>query len=334
MQTEPVWENDILNKAIYQWGCKCLTSLGYTLKSELPENVLNTPWSHVARFETSDGHIYLKHTPALLALEASITQILHDQFHAPVPEVIAHNAELNCFLMKDAGSPLREMLKKHFNAALLCKAIDQFTSIQLVVADHANIFLDIGVPDWRLDKLPGLYAQLLSQKDILIADGLSDIEISELEVLLPRVSILCKKLSGYSVKQTLVQCDFHDNNVLVDDMSQNITFIDLGEVVITHPFFSSIGCLRQAKLYHALTEEDDAYLCLMDACLKNYMTVESKRNLLDAFAVAQILWFVYEALAQYRLRLACDKVKFLSFQKQGRLSGRLKEFMTACVAID
>lgn len=334
MKTEPVSENDTLNKAMLQWGCKCLTSLGYTLKSSTPENVLNTPWSYVARFETSDGYIYLKHTPALLALEASITQILHDQFNASVPEVIAHNAELNCFLMKDAGRPLREILKKQFDAALLCKAIEQFTLLQLVVADHVNIFLDIGVPDWRLDKLPGLYKQLLSQKDILIADGLSDIEISELEMLLPTVSILCKKLAGYAIKQTVVQCDFHDNNVLVNAISQNITFIDLGEIVITHPFFSLIGCLRQAKLHHALTEEDDAYLCLMDACLKNYMTVETKRHLLDAFAMAHILWFVYEALAQCRLRLACDKVRFISFQRHGKLSGRLKEFITACVAID
>src|SRR6202021_730260 len=114
-----------------------------------------------------DGYNYLKATPELLSLEASIIHILHDQFHASVPEVIAHNTELNCFLMKDAGRSLREILKKQFDAALLCKAIDQFTSIQLTVADHVNIFLDIGVPDWRLDKLPALYKQLLSQKDLL-----------------------------------------------------------------------------------------------------------------------------------------------------------------------
>ena len=235
-------------------------------------------------------------------MEAAIIQILHDQFHASVPEVIAHNAELNCFLMKDAGRPLREILKKQFDAALLCKAIDQFTSLQLAVADHVNIFLDIGVPDWRLDKLPDLYKQLLSQKDILIADGLSEIEISELETLLPKVSNLCKKLSGYSIKQTIVQSDFHDNNMLIDDISQNITIIDLGEIVISHPFFSLVNCLRQAKIHHALTDEDDAYLRLMDACLKNYMNFESKKHLSDAFAMAHILWFIYESLAQYRLR--------------------------------
>lgn len=334
MKAEPVTGNDNLNKEVIQWGCKILTSHGYTLKSHLPENVKNTPWSYVVRFATSDGYIYLKHTPNLLALEASITQILHDQFHAAVPVVIANNAELHCFLMKDAGRPLREILKKQFDAALLCKAIDQFTSIQLAVADHINIFLDMGVPDWRLDKLPGLYQQLLTQKDILRADGLSEIEMRKLETLLPTVANLCKKLSDYAIPQTIVQCDFHDNNMLVDDRTQNITLIDLGEIVISHPFFSLVGCLRQAKFHHTLTEEDDAYLRLRDASLKNYMTVETTQHTLDAFTIVQILWFIYEALAQYRLWVACDEAKFLSFQRQGKLSGTLRELIAASSVIN
>ncbi len=318
---------------IIGWGRETLLSHGYALTSDQPENVQDTPWSYVVRFVTSEGYIYLKHTPEQLALEAPITQILHDQFHAAVPEVIAHSAELNCFLMKDAGRPLRAILKKQFDAALLCKVIDQFTAIQCSVADHVNIFLDLGVPDWRLDQLPELYKQLLSQKDILIANGLSEKEISELETLLPTVSHLCEKLSRYAIKQTLVQCDFHDNNILIEEGSQKITFIDLGEIVIAHPFFSLVGCLRQAKVHHGLIEGDDTYLQLMDACLQNYMPFDSKRNLLDAFAMAQLLWNVYEALAQYRLMLACDKARFMSLQRHGKLSGRLKELMNACIAM-
>ncbi|MFU7598170.1 phosphotransferase [Legionella pneumophila] len=237
MTTEPLPGNDHLNKEIIQWSCKYLSSHGYTLKSNLPESVQETPWSYVVRFATSDGYIYLKHTPELLALEATIIQTLHDQFHAPVPKVIAHNAELNCFLMEDAGKSLRGMLKQKFDEALLCKAIDQFTSLQISVADRVDVFLDIGVPDWRLDKFPDLYKELISQKDLLIADGLSEIEISQLEALLPKVSHLCEKLSDYSIKQTIVQPDFNDNNTLIDDISQDITIIDLGEIAISHPFF-------------------------------------------------------------------------------------------------
>lgn len=330
MIAELVTENNDPNNRIIQWGCKYLLSHGYTLKSNLPENVQNTPWSYVVRFVTSDGYIYLKHTPKLLALEAIITQILHDQFRASVPEIIAHNVELDCFLMKDAGKPLRAILKKQFDVTLLCKAIDQFTSIQSAVADHVNIFLDRGVPDWRLDKLPDLYKQLLSQKDILRADGLTEREMSTLETLLPKVTNLCEKLSDYSIKQTIVQCDFHDNNILIDDISQNITIIDLGEIVISHPFFSLVGCLRQAKFHHGLTDGDDTYLQLMEACLKNYMIFESKNDSADVFAITQVLWFIYESLAQYRLMIACDKARFKSFQRHGKLSGALKEFMIVC----
>lgn len=295
----------------------------------------NTPWSYVVRFATSAGYIYLKHTPALLALEASIIQILHDQFHVSVPEVIAHNVELNCFLMKDAGRPLREILKQQFDAALFCKAIRQFTSMQLAVADHINIFLDMGVPDWRLEKLPDLYMQLLSQKEMLIADGLTEKEISELEKQRSTVANLCQKLSGYAIKPSIVQPDFNDNNTLIADISRDITIIDLGEIVISHPFFSLINCLQQAKKHHALTDEDDTYLQLMDACLKNYMNAESKKHLLDAFATAQILSLVYGALASNRLMIACNKAKFTSpFQRHGRPSIPLKEFMTMCIAID
>ena len=335
MTTEPVTGNDNLNKEIIQWGCDYLSSHGYTLKSNLPESVQNTPWSYVVRFTTSDGYIYLKHTPSLLALEANIIRILHDQFHASVAEIIAHKAELNCFLMKDAGRPLREILKQQFDATLFCKAIDQFTSLQVAAADHVSLFIEVGVPDWRLDKLPDLYMQLLSQKEILIADGLSEKEISELEKLLPMVSNVCQKLSGYGIKPSIVQPDFNDNNTLIADTSRAITIIDLGEIAISHPFFSLINCLQQAKKHHALTDEDDTYLQLMDACLKNFMIFASKKHLLNAFAKARILFFIYGALANYRLMIACDKASFTSsFQRHGRPSIPLKEFITACIAVD
>ena len=57
------------------------------------------------------------------------------------------------------------------------------------------------------------------------------------------------------------------------------------------------------------------------------MNIESKKHLLDAFATAKILWFVYAVLANDRLMNACGKEKLMSFQP-GNLSGSLKELMT------
>jgi hypothetical protein len=163
MTRQPDAENELT-----LWGFNYLSSHGYTLKNHLPKTVKDTPWSYLICFTTTDGYIYLKHTPHQLGLEANIIQILHDQFHASVPEVIAYNPELDCFLMKDAGAPLRVILKEQFDTALICKAIDQFTSVQKAVADHVDIFIDIGVPDWRLENLTDLFRELLLQKALWI----------------------------------------------------------------------------------------------------------------------------------------------------------------------
>ena len=162
--SECVPGNNSLNQDLVQWGYQCLASHGYIVTSETPERVLDTPWSQIVRFATSHGYVYLKQTPASLALEAPIIQLLRTYFHASVPIVIAHNPELHCFLMQDAGCSLREILKQHFDTGLFCKAIDQFTALQLAIADHVDVLLDIGVPDWRLDKLPDLYRALLVEK--------------------------------------------------------------------------------------------------------------------------------------------------------------------------
>jgi hypothetical protein len=63
------------------------------------------------------------------------------------------------------------------------------------------------------------------------------------------------------------------------------------------------------------------------------MIFGSKKHLLDAFATAKILIFVYGALAYDRLMNACGKEKLMSFQP-GKLSDSLKEFITVCVGID
>jgi len=321
-------ENDNLKNEVTQWGCNYLSGHGYILPSEQPEIVQSTPWSYVVRFVTFQGYIYLKHTPHLLALEPKILYMLHD-YSCPVPEVVAHNAILDCFLMKDAGRPLREILKKQFNAELFCKAINQFTAMQLSVADHVNSLMDIGVPDWRLNKLADLFAQLLAQKNLLIEDGLLENEIRELERLIPIVSNLCDELSSYSIKQSIVQPDFNDNNTLIDN-SQNLTIIDLGEIVISHPFFSLLNGLQQMEKHHALTSDSRAYLKIKDACLNNYLAFESRENLLHAFELARPLWFVYGALAGHRLIEACGKSEIMSYQR-GKLTGFLREFVAIVI---
>ncbi|HET9843455.1 MAG TPA: GNAT family N-acetyltransferase [Gammaproteobacteria bacterium] len=307
-----------------EWAKKTLSTDSKAFASS--KFIVKTLWSNIIEFNTGNAFFYLKHTPELIALDAPVIKILREEFNISVPKVIAHNKDLHCFLMHDAGRNLRGILKQEFNEALLYKAIDTFTSMQINVADHINVFLHIGVPDWRLDKLPSLYAQLLSQKTLLLADGLPEFEMGEHEALLPKVSYLCEKLSAFSIKQTIVQPDFNDNNMLVDDL-QNITLIDLGEIAISHPFFSLLNCLQQMQKHYGFTETDAIYLKIKEACLKNYLNFESHKNILEALDIAKELWPVYGAVAMYRFMQACGEDNILSFQP-GALVSSLKEFMS------
>ncbi|MCB1827499.1 MAG: aminoglycoside phosphotransferase family protein, partial [Coxiellaceae bacterium] len=94
------------------WALKTLNNLGYQTKSIPAQTIVDTPWSHVARIETTHGEFYLKKTPKAFYLEVSIIKFISDQFKASVPEIIADNTDLHCFLMKSAGENLRKYLKK------------------------------------------------------------------------------------------------------------------------------------------------------------------------------------------------------------------------------
>lgn len=106
------------------------------------------------------------------------------------------------------------------------------------------------MPDWRLDKLPKLYQQLIAQDKLLMNDGITKDELKMLEKLdLPLFS-LCSQLSSYNIPETLSHCNFHDKNILVNIDTHKTTTIDLGEVAISHPFFSfHIVCTEQEKIF-------------------------------------------------------------------------------------
>ena len=313
---------------IIKWATDCLTSKGYSLQHS-PEIVVETPWSHVMRFVTSKGNVYLKQTPAALSLEPKIIQLLRDQFQASVPIVIAINDDLHCFLMEDAGQTLRAHLKTDFQPGLLLQAIDQHTTIQRSIENYLEPFLALGVPDWRLDKLPKLYAQLLNHTDFLKADGVTDEELQILYDLIPTVSEQCNLLSQYRIPETFVQPDFHTNNVLFDPNTKKMTFIDWGEIVISHPFFALHNFLLQAITHHGVKESDPIYQQLQDACYENWLGCASKSQLLEAFILIRKLFPIYSALAYHRLMIAVDLEALNSFyaHRPNRFAGYFRDYI-------
>lgn len=84
--------------------------------------------------------------------------------------------------MRDAGIPLHDVFKKKFRPNLLIDAMHDYTLLQLNSADRIHLFLNLGVPDWRLEKLPKLYHQLMTEEELLIGDGLTYQELKQLKI--------------------------------------------------------------------------------------------------------------------------------------------------------
>lgn len=313
---------------ILEWGTDYLISKGYFIQ-EPHTIVVATPWSNVIRFSTSKGFIYLKQVPLAISTEPKIIEFLADRFQANVPFVIATNNDLHCFLMKDAGQSLREYLKTDFQPNLLCQAIVQYASLQRSTEAHIESFFPLGVPDWRVDKLPFLYDQIINQIDLLKEDGLTDKELQILHDLKPKFSAQCELLSEYQIPETLSIYDINTNNVLIDPNTKKMVVIDLGEAVITHPFFSLNTYLYQATIHHSVNESDPIYYQIQEACLENWSGRMTKNQLLEAFLLAKKFWPVYSVFSMFRLINIIGIQAFKSFyaNRPHRITNFFKEYI-------
>jgi aminoglycoside phosphotransferase (APT) family kinase protein len=305
-----------------EWAQNYLVMNRYALNGS-PEFIRAMPWSKVTRFSTSEGSIFLKHMTPPFALEPMVIKIISEWDTDTVPRIIAVNNTLRCFLMKDAGLPLRSYQKNSFQAGLFSKALKAYANIQLKAISHVEAFLSIGVPDWRMARLPKLYHQLISEDDFLQSDGLMPVEIKILGTLQGKVSDLCALLSDYKIPETIEHVDFHDNNILVKE--NHPTIADWGDAVISHPFFSLASCLESAQRNHGIQQTDKRYKALENAYLDNWLVWGNKSQLLDAFQLAQRLRTIQVALNFSRVKKGANLDSPHNFN--GYMAASLRDFM-------
>lgn len=312
-----------------KWAMDTLSLRGYVVNN-LPELVQKTPYSSVTRFSVKNGCVYLKQMPAALSLEPVIMQMLLSRFHSNVPVVIDSNKPLNCFLMEDCGYPLREKLKNNFQFDLLIESIKIYTHIQVNAAKNINEFIKIGMPDWGLNKLPLLYKELIDT-DLLKYDGMTNEELVVLNELYPTFVRICELLSSYKIPETLNHCDFHDNNIVIDDKTNNLTIIDWGETVVSHPFFSLISFMTHSAFRYHFKEADQSFIALKDASIEDWSEFAEKNFILEILLLAKKIWPIYSALGYFRLiassNMNLDSKAMKSYFHEGRNAGRLSRYV-------
>lgn len=265
-----------------------------------------------------------------LFLEPDILAFLHHHGCKNIPELIAINPELHCFLTKSCGNVvLRDLFKRKVNFPLLKTGIHSYTTIQRQLENKMQLTSILGIPDWRLDKFTSLYSELISQDKLLLDDGLAEDEIKQLHLLQPTCQQLCDVLAKNDIPETFSHSDFQENNMLLDEKTGGISIIDWGEAVIAHPFFSLNGCLWNLIYFNELKPTDSMYRQIQSECIAPWLNLYDEKKLLELLNIANQLLGIYAGLEYERLYVATQNnpTRTIQQEKRGSIAGCLRSFL-------
>lgn len=222
---------------ILLWAEDCLASQK-NLKIINTQKIVQTSYSAVYKIQTNQGDFYLKKTPKDLFLEPDVINFLNMRHCMNVPNFVAKNDLLNCFLMTSCGNEsLRHLFKGNAEINQIGQGINNFTKIQRALENNLSDMLSIQMPDWQLNKFPLLYHQLILEEKLLLDDGMTKQEIDQLHLLEGPCTSLCNELLNFGIPETINHNDFHENNMILDKPTGNISIIDWGKLLSLTHFF-------------------------------------------------------------------------------------------------
>jgi Phosphotransferase enzyme family len=255
------------------------------------------PWSTVLRVPTTGGDLYFKASAPVQAFEVPLLALLLEDFADRLPEVLAHDVDRAWMLMRDAGVPLREIVKTRRDVHHWLATVPLYAEIQIAAARRVPELLDLGVPDLRLERLPDVFDELVARADVA-AD-----ERAALHGLRPRLAALCEELAQDGIPETLQHNDLHFNNVLVRDGHHRI--FDWGDSSISHPFQTMRVTIAFLKWTLGIVGDDEIDRQVRDAYLEPWSAFGPRDVLLRSFDLARIVGGVSDALTEDRVVTAC-----------------------------
>ena len=147
------------------------------------------------------------------------------------PTLFAVDLEHRWMLLGDHGTAMREVLSPEGQVEALAELLPTYAQMQVSTVELLGGWMSEGVPDMRVEALPGLFGAFLgewaTEDDSLRA---------ACEAALPALRAACQELAVTAVASTLDHGDIHGTNVLFDVRQPRL--IDWGDCCVTHPYAS------------------------------------------------------------------------------------------------
>ena len=270
------------------WATAELRKLG--IKTTGPaEQLAFRARSCLLRLPTTHGWVYLKASSPAQAHEPALTRLLAQWFPGQVPAVLACDTAKAWMLTSDFGA-LRRPQGTEETVATFYSVAEHVARIQREAAGNAADIAATGCPDHRLDRLPMLFEELLSDEHVQSEELTSD-ESARLRQLIPMVARRCTHLASFGIPETLVHHDLWRGNFRAT--SSGTLLFDWADSVLGHPFFQLDILLRD--LTTALNSEQ-ATATVTDAYLSAWTERDSAASLREGAALAAAPSMVSRAL--------------------------------------
>ena len=244
------------------------------------ESVGEQPWSIVMRAPTRLGPVYFKAAAPGGRQEPELVTLLAQEWSDRVPTPLAVDPKRGWMLLPDHGPTLREVLDGADSIEVWKRLLPLYAELQLGSSREPGRWLAAGVPDRRLERLPQLLEELVSDDAAVSAghpEGLTESERDAVRGLMPELESQCRELGALPFAAALEHGDLHDGNVLTGNGRYWI--FDWGDTSLTHPFCSLLVTCRSA--IDDLTSEDGQQRAgrMIDAYLEPWQSFAPSREL-------------------------------------------------------
>lgn len=266
-----------------------LERLGRAVDGPIEQTHLR-PWSTVLTVPTRGGTVFFKASAGDLTHETAVTQALARWLPGDLPEVLAADSERGWMLMANGGTRFREVLAAEQDLGRWEAALPRYAELQMVVAEHLDELLALGIPDRRLAVLPSRFVEVLDETEAHMIghpDGLTTAEYRRLLELAPLHAERCQRLAAFGIPESIHHGDLHDGNIFLQD--GRYLFFDWGDASAAHPFFSLRTAFVSLENTLGLAEDAPEFDRLRDAYLEPWTRVGSPPELLEAFDLARRL---------------------------------------------
>ncbi len=248
------------------------------------------------RAHTDAGDYYFRAVPSLAAHEPLLTNTLAEWLPGRFPRVIAHDDAQHWMILDDLGG---DSLEDERDITRWQAAVRRFAEIQIGFALRTPDLLALSCPEYPLSDLPAHIEALLADGAALAASptgGLNAGEIARIRARAPEFLEHCAALQRIDLPHTPDHGDLWASNIM--QHGNTFLFLEWSASAITHPFFSLLALLEDAR--EAFPDLPDAPTRLRDAYLGAWALYRPMEDLQEAFRLAQILAPLYYAVTYHQ----------------------------------